>query len=101
MSIDGYLGNFPVGHFVCAPELKRRAARLDLEAAGQCRRNQRRGDFLMNLHDGLAEQVFYEREDWTGVTLQESTYRGKIPVDVVFSPTQGRFNAIFMSEAAY
>src|SRR5260370_41969565 len=101
MSIDGNLGNFPIGHFVCAPELKRCRSRLDLEAARQSRPNQRRGDFLMNLDDALAEQIFDQREDWTGGALQESADRGKVPVDVIFSPTQRRFNAIFMSKAAY
>ncbi len=101
MSIDRNLSNFPIRHFVCAPELKRCRSRLDVEAARQCRRNERRGDFLMNLCDALAEQVFDQRKDWTGVALQESAYRGKVPVDVVFSPTERSFNTIFMSEAAY
>ncbi len=55
----------------------------------------------MYLHDALAEQIFDQREDWTGVALQESAYRGKVPVDIILSPTERRFNAIFMSKVAY
>jgi hypothetical protein len=44
---------------------------LDLESTCQGWRNQSRGDFLVDLDDALAEQVFDQMEDWTGVTLQE------------------------------
>jgi hypothetical protein len=65
MIIDGDLSNLPIGHFVCAPDFERCRSRVDLEATGYRQRNQRSGDFLMNLDDALAEQVFDQWEDWT------------------------------------
>ncbi len=101
MGIDCDLGDFAVRHFVGAPELERGRSRLDLEAVGQCRRDQRCSDFLVDLLDFSAEQILNQREDWTGVALQQSADGGKFPLDVILSPTQRSFHVVFVSEAAY
>jgi hypothetical protein len=50
-----------------------------LETPGERRRNQRHSDFLMDLDDTLAEQVFDQMENGSGVTLQKATDGGKFP----------------------
>ena len=82
MRVDRDLGDLSRGQFVGALHLERRGPGLDLEPASQRRGNQCRGDFLMNLDDTLAEQVFDQMKDRAGVALQETADGGKFPVDV-------------------
>ncbi len=74
--VDGHLGDLSAGQFVGALHLKCGGPGFDLEAARQCRGNQCRGDFLMDLDDTLPEQVFDQMEDGAGMTLQEAADRG-------------------------
>ncbi len=48
MGVDRDLGDLSRGQLVGTLHLKRRGAGLDLQTAGQLRRNQCSGDFLMN-----------------------------------------------------
>src|SRR5882724_5883652 len=91
MGIDRDLRDLAGRELVGALYFERGGASLYLESTGQIRRNQCRGDFLMDLDDTLAEQVFDQMEDGAGVTLQEATDGGKFPVDVNLCPTDGKF----------
>ena len=72
MGIDRDLRDLAGREFVGALYFERGGSGLCLESTGQCRRNQCRGDFLMDLDDALAEQVFDQMEDGADVTPQEA-----------------------------
>ena len=94
MRVDGDLGDLSGGQFVSALHFERSGAGLDLQAASQRRGNQSCRDFLMNLDDALAEQVFDQVEDGAGVTLQKAADGSKFPVDVDFRPADRKFAAL-------
>src|SRR5690349_17435572 len=94
MRVDRDLGDLSGGQFVGALHFERRGAGLDLQAPSQRRRNQCRGDFLMDLDDALAEQVLDQMEYGAGVTLQEAPDGRKFPVDVDLGPADRKFVAL-------
>jgi hypothetical protein len=87
MGVDRDLGDLPVRRRVGASHLQRWGPGLDVEATFQRRWNEYCGDFLMNLNDTQAEQVFDQREDGALVAVQQPADRGKRAVDVVLGAT--------------
>src|SRR3981189_1680148 len=100
MGIDRDLRDLAGRELVGALYFERGGSGLDLEPTGQRRRNQCRGDFLMDLDDTLAEQVFDQMEDRAGVTLQKAADGGKFPVDVNLGPADRKFVPVSVTKAA-
>src|SRR5882672_9621807 len=100
MSIDGDLSNLSRCQPVCSLYLKSGGPRLDLESARQSWRNESSRDFLMDLHETLAEEVFDQMKDGACVALQEPTDGGEFPIDVDFGPADRKLAAFSVPEAA-
>ena len=77
MGVHRDLRNLTVRCLVCALHLQRGRSRLGLQAIGEGGGDQHRGDLLVHLDDAHAEQVLDQREDRTGVALQEPADRGE------------------------
>src|SRR3954454_19532849 len=94
MRVDGDLGDLTLRCRVRALHFECGTTRFDFEERGQLRRNHYRSDFLVHLDDAHPEKVLDEREDRTGVPLQQPTDRGENTVDVVLRLADRRVAAI-------
>src|SRR6476660_9907639 len=83
MRIYRDLGDLTVRRCVRALHFECGTARFDLEQGGQLTGRGDRRDLLVHLDDAYPEKVLDEREDRTGVPLQQPAHRGEGTVDVI------------------